>query len=95
MFFITGIIPVAIIGWFSVNLCVSSLMDKSYDQLESVREIKKNQILELFREKKADMHALVKTAKIPGLNRAIITTETLWGATEIITFGTAVKVRGL
>ncbi|MCP4350484.1 MAG: methyl-accepting chemotaxis protein [Desulfobacterales bacterium] len=63
MFFITGIIPVVIIGWISINLSVRSLMDKSYDQLESVREIKKSQILELFRETKVDMHALVSTAE--------------------------------
>jgi len=64
MFFITGILPLMIIGWWSFYQAKNSLMAKSYEQLESVREIKKTQILGSFKELEEDMGSLVETTEM-------------------------------
>jgi methyl-accepting chemotaxis protein len=61
LFVLVGLIPLALIGWWSSRLAQNALMDKSYAQLEAVREIKKNQIQKFFNERKGDMGVLVET----------------------------------
>ncbi|KKL16573.1 hypothetical protein LCGC14_2494200, partial [marine sediment metagenome] len=61
LFLIVGLIPLALVGFMASNLATSALMEKSYNQLESVREIKKAQIEKYFAERKGDMGVLVET----------------------------------
>ncbi|MEO5379179.1 MAG: methyl-accepting chemotaxis protein [Magnetococcus sp. DMHC-6] len=61
LFMLVGLIPLAIVGWFSQNSAREALMQASFNQLNSVREIKKVQIGKYFEERKGDMDVLVKT----------------------------------
>ncbi len=61
LFLAVGIIPLVIVGWWSSNLAKQSLMEKSYGQLQSVREIKKGQIEKFFSERKGDIGVLKET----------------------------------
>ena len=48
LFLIVGIVPLAMVGFWSSNLATKALMEKSYNQLEGVREIKKSTIETYF-----------------------------------------------
>ncbi len=61
LFVVVGIVPLALISWWGSRLSTQALMQKSYGQLEAVREIKKNQIEKFFNERKGDMGALIET----------------------------------
>ncbi len=63
LFLLIGLIPLIIVGTWSVNLATKSLMDKSYGQLESVRGIKKAQVEKYFAERQGDMGVLVETVE--------------------------------
>lgn len=61
LFLIIGLIPMSVGGWWAGRLATRSLMTKSFEQLESVRNIKKNQIVKFFDERKGDMKVLCET----------------------------------
>ncbi|MCP4114315.1 MAG: HAMP domain-containing protein [Desulfobacteraceae bacterium] len=61
LFLLIGLIPMVIGGLWAGRLATRSLMDKSFDQLESVRGIKMHQIEKSFAERKGDMGVLVET----------------------------------
>ncbi|MCP4405620.1 MAG: methyl-accepting chemotaxis protein [bacterium] len=61
LFLIVGIVPLAFIGWWSSELATEALMEKSFGQLESVREIKRGQIEKFFAERQGDMGVLTET----------------------------------
>lgn len=61
MFLIVGLIPLAVVGWWSAQQTKDALMAKSYAQLEAMREIKKNQIEKFFEERRGDMGVLMET----------------------------------
>lgn len=61
LFLLVGVVPLAIIGWWSERISSKALLDASYHQLEAVREIKKDQIEKFFQERKGDMGVLVDT----------------------------------
>lgn len=61
MFLLIGLIPLMFVGWWGIREATDSLMSKSYDQLDAVREIKKIQIERFFDERKGDMAVLVET----------------------------------
>ena len=65
LFLVAGIVPIAIVGITSSSLASSSLMQKSYDQLVSIREIKKNQISNYFDGREGDIGILVETVLNP------------------------------
>lgn len=44
LFLMVGLIPLLLLGWWSVKLSGDALKEESFDQLISIREIKKNQI---------------------------------------------------
>ena len=48
LFLLVGLIPLAIVGWFSISKSEHALESASYNQLESVRDIKKSQLLNYF-----------------------------------------------
>ena len=61
LFILVGIVPLALVSWWGARLFTDALMEKSYGQLEAVREIKKHQIEKFFSERKGDMGVLVET----------------------------------
>ncbi|KJR44022.1 methyl-accepting chemotaxis sensory transducer, partial [Candidatus Magnetoovum chiemensis] len=61
LFLLIGIIPMALGGWWAKKLSTDSLMEASYSQLKSIREIKKIQIEKYFAERKGDIGVLVET----------------------------------
>lgn len=61
IFLLVGIIPLIFIGWWSCSLSKDSLTEQSYNQLESIRSIKTNQIEKFFSDRKGDCGVLVET----------------------------------
>lgn len=61
LFLIAGIIPLVTVGIISSMLATDSLMKKSYDQLTSIRDIKKAQIETYFNERQGDIGVLIET----------------------------------
>jgi len=48
LFLLVGLIPLAIVGWFAQKQAGEALMKTSFNQLEAVRDIKKNQVNDYF-----------------------------------------------
>ncbi len=61
LFLLVGLIPLAFVGWWSARAATGALMEKSYDKLSAVREIKKAQIEKFFGERQGDMGVLMET----------------------------------
>ncbi len=61
LFLLVGILPLALVGGLSLNAAKNELMTMSFQQLESVREIKKNQITSFFAERQGDLGVLQDT----------------------------------
>jgi methyl-accepting chemotaxis protein len=61
LFLLTGLIPLAIVGWFASQQTSEALMNASFNQLSAIREIKKAQIEKFFGERKGDMGVLMET----------------------------------
>lgn len=61
LFLLVGLIPLIMAGWWSVRTASDALMEKSYEQLEGIREIKKKQIESYFEARQGDMGVLVET----------------------------------
>jgi methyl-accepting chemotaxis protein len=57
-----GLVPLLFIGWWASNKATQALMEKSYGQLRSMREIKKAQITRYFAERQGDAGVLAETA---------------------------------
>ncbi len=55
LFLLVGLIPLSIVAWFSSHSATNALMKNSYNQLESVRGIKKAQIEKFFAERQGDL----------------------------------------
>ena len=60
-FLVVGLIPLALVGFWSSMQATGALMQKTYDGLEAVREIKKGQIEGYFQERRGDMGVLLET----------------------------------
>lgn len=58
---LVGIIPLALVGYWSVRTASDSLMRKTYDHLTSVRKMKKTQIERFFQERLGDVRVLAKS----------------------------------
>jgi len=63
LFLFVGIMSLVFAGLVSSILASRSLVAKSYDQLEAVREIKKTQVKKFFAERRGDMDVLVETVE--------------------------------
>ncbi len=61
VFLLVGLIPLILVGWWSVRVATDGLMAKSYAQLENVRQIKKVQIEKYFAERQGDLDVLMET----------------------------------
>jgi methyl-accepting chemotaxis protein len=60
LFLLAGIVPIIFLGWWSSRLAEEALIERSFGQLESVRDIKKYEIEKYFDERKTEMSALVE-----------------------------------
>ena len=60
-FLVIGIVPFAIIGLIALERASGALSNQAFNQLESVRGIKKAQIETFFAERKGDMGVLMET----------------------------------
>ncbi len=58
VFLAIGIIPLSLLGWWSSDSASTALNKQAYAQLESIRDIKKNQIERYFEERIGDIQAL-------------------------------------
>jgi methyl-accepting chemotaxis protein len=63
LFLLVGLIPLATVGWFSSSESSKALMDASFNELKSIRMVKKSQIEAFFTERKGDMGVLMETVK--------------------------------
>ena len=54
-FVVLGIVPVLIMSYLSIQKSSGELTKKSFDQLESIRQIKQNQIKDFFAERMTDV----------------------------------------
>jgi methyl-accepting chemotaxis protein len=62
-FLLTGLTPFAVLGFISLEKASSALSDAAFQQLESARAIKKNQIEGFFVGRQNELDVLVDTAK--------------------------------
>ncbi len=61
LFLVAGIIPIAIVGFFSNYKAQNALQHEAMGKLMAVREIKQKQIESFFNERRGDMGVLVET----------------------------------
>ncbi len=61
---VIGFIPMAIIGGFASFKTRNTISNQSFNQLSSIRDIKKDQLEDFFQERKNDMHILLETISI-------------------------------
>jgi methyl-accepting chemotaxis protein len=64
VFLIVGIVPIIITGILSLNRASNALEEQAFNQLESVREIKKVEIEEYFEEQELKMEMLLGSVEI-------------------------------
>ncbi len=61
LFLLVGLVPLALVGAWSARLASNALMESSYGQLESLREVKRAQIERFFDEREGDLGVLAET----------------------------------
>ena len=61
-FLLTGLIPLVMVGWWSSQKASEALLQSSFNQLQGIRSIKKNQIEGFFTERMNDVEILSKSA---------------------------------
>ncbi len=64
LFLAVGLLPLAIIGIIIAWLTSEAMMEQSFNQLESVRDIKKNQLQRFFDERKGDISVLADNVRL-------------------------------
>jgi len=64
LFLLVGLIPLTLVGWLSEQDASSALMTANFNQLEAVRQIKKDRVELYFRDRKKEMASLVNTVKM-------------------------------
>ena len=57
-----GVIPLAVVAWLSTESAKEKLLEASYNQLTSMREVKRSQIERFFDEREGDLKVLAETA---------------------------------
>ena len=63
-FLLAGLLPLVLIGAFTLHTGKNILIEKAFDHLESAREIKKIQVETYFSEHKQDLDLLVDSVKV-------------------------------
>lgn len=64
LFVVTGILPLILVGLLSSSMSKTALLEKSFDQLTSIREIKKHQIAELLEGTQKNIESLSKSRDV-------------------------------
>ena len=59
---LVSIVPIALVAWWGSRIAHDALLETSYHQLQSMREVKRAQIERFFAEREGDMGVLVETA---------------------------------
>ena len=59
-FLLIGLLPFAVIGTVSLVKSSGELSKQSFQKLESIRQIKKNQVEDFFDQRRADMGAMIE-----------------------------------
>jgi methyl-accepting chemotaxis protein len=62
-FLVVGIVPFAVMGWLALDKAGDSLKEQAFNQLRSIRAIKKDQIQDFFHERKENMIVLSKMVR--------------------------------
>ena len=62
LFLLVGILPLAVVGWWSSRHAAEALMEKSFSQLEAIRSIKQQQIASFFEARLNSVEILSKSA---------------------------------
>lgn len=62
LFLVAGIIPLAVVGWWSSYKASDALMQNALNQLTSLRSVKKREIETFFQERMQDVEILAKSA---------------------------------
>ncbi len=62
-FLVIGLLPAIILGIFSLNLATEALNVQAYNQLTSIRSIKKQQIESYFDERQGDLNMLIESIR--------------------------------
>ena len=60
-FLLVDIIPFAVIGIISLTKSSRALSEQAFNQLESIREIKKDQVEQFFADREKEMGVLTET----------------------------------
>jgi methyl-accepting chemotaxis protein len=60
-FLVLGILPLLLIGFISLSKSSEALEKQAFQQLESVRDIKRGQVEDFFEQRRSDMGALIDT----------------------------------
>lgn len=63
-FLLVGMIPLLLIGWLSLNRSSEALSEQTYNQLEAIREIKKGQLDNYFKERQTNLSLLQETVGV-------------------------------
>ena len=63
-FLVIGLIPLIAVGWLSERRASSALMTSNFNQLEAVRQLKKDRVENYFADRKMDMDNLVNTVQM-------------------------------
>ena len=64
LFIFTGIIPLCIAGFFSSRMAIDSLMDKSFNQLITVQELRRNELQNTFRDQYTSIRMIARDPQI-------------------------------
>ena len=62
LFLLTGLIPLIMVGWWSSQKANAALMQSSFNQLEGLRSVKKNEIENFFKERMQAVEILSKSS---------------------------------
>ena len=63
LFSLAAIIPFAVLAVMAVSTARDSFINDKFDQLVSIREVKKAQVKDFFQEKQSDMGVLLRTVE--------------------------------
>mgnify|MGYP006290985613 CR=1 FL=1 len=61
LFLLVGMLPLALVGFWSARTSSEALMEQSFAQLQAVRDIKAAQVSGYFEERKGDLGVVVRT----------------------------------
>jgi len=64
LFIFTGIVPLCIAGFFSSRMAIDALMDKSFNQLITVQELRRSELQNTFRDQYTSIRMITRDPQI-------------------------------